>query len=166
MKKFTFIFCFIASFTFAQNPGFSLLKKINGVDVFYKVSKTKEEAKKDTWLIEFEYVNSTGRDIFYKGTSKKDDGVWGTGKDIMISYFALVSIKNAKALSLATTGDTDISGDKTRLQTDKGEPIYLLKKGKTYTRTMDYRNDKGIEPLVTIMIENNITFLEGINELL
>ncbi len=166
MKKITFLLFFVTSFIFAQNPGFSLLKKINGVDIYYKSSKTKEDTKKDTWLIEYEYINTTGKDIYYKANIVKDDGIFGTGEYLIIGYFALVSIKNAKAMSLSTSDDIDISGDKTRLQSDKGEPIYIIKKGKTYTRTMDYRNDKGIEPLITIMIEDNITFIESINELL
>ncbi len=158
--------CIISNYAFAQNPGFSLLKKINGVDVYYKSSITKDDGKKNTWLIEFEYVNGTGKDLFYKAARKQDDNIFSSSDTKLVGYFALVSIKNAKALSLTTSADTEVSGDKTRIQSDKGEPIFIIKKGKTYTRTMDYKNDKGIEPLITIMIEDDITFFESINELL
>ncbi len=103
MKKITFLLFFVTSFIFAQNPGFSLLKKINGVDIYYKSSKTKEDTKKDTWLIEYEYINTTGKDIYYKANIIKDGGLFGTGEYLIIGYFALVSIKNAKAMSLTTS---------------------------------------------------------------
>lgn len=75
--------------------------------------KQKKIQKKYTWLIEYEYGNTTGKDIYYQANPKKDYGLFGSGENVMVGYFALVSIKNTKALSLSTFDDVNISGDKT-----------------------------------------------------
>ena len=151
----------ITSQLVAQNPGYILLKKINGVEIYYKTVKTKEDTKKDTWSIDFEYINTTGKDIFYKSVLSEATIFENAG---YISYFGVVTIKNAKMLSLSTSDPTDVSGDKLRLLTDKGEPIYIIKKGKTYTRNMDFRAEKGVEPILSIEVINSISFTESITE--
>ena len=159
-------------FCFSQNAGFTLLKKINGVEIYYKVSKTKETDKKDTWLVEFEYFNNTGADLFYKTvkeTQKSDllsTILQEERKEQQVSNFAKVFIENIKALDFTSTSSSDVSGDKTRLQTDKEEGIYRIKKGKTYTLSMDFKGKKGIEPVISIQIVNSISFTDNINEFL
>jgi len=59
-----------------------------------------------------------------------------------------------------------LRGDKTRLLTDKYEDIFILKKGKTYTKSMDFRSDKNVEPVLSIQIINSITFTDNIKDFL
>lgn len=151
MRRIVFVFLFIAFIGNAQNPGYELMRSINGVDVYFKKTKTNETMKKDTWIIEFEFINSSENDIFYKSVA-------GSRKDTPISHFALVTLENAKTISFISDSDIGLRGDKTRLITDQGDVIYTLKKGKTYTRTMNFRGDKGVDPVLTIHATNSISF--------
>lgn len=167
MKKIIFALLF-PIICFAQNPGFELLKKINGVEIYYKATKTKEAAKKDTWIVEFEYKNTSGHDIFYKTTIEQPNSLDKAlgGKEVTIDHFAVVFIENTKGMSFISDDKALLTGDKTRLSTDNNERIYMFKKGKTYTKSMDFRGDKGIEPIISIQIINSISFTENISEFL
>lgn len=167
MKKIILLFLFFPIFCIAQNPGYELLKKINGVDVYYKKSKTKEGDKKDTWVIEFEFNNNSGKDIYYKSTIEESDNVsklLGDDKTKEIYHFAQISLENAKKLSFVSDSNMKLSGDKTRLSTDNKENIYIIKKGKTYTQAMDFRAEKGIDPIISLQIINSISFTDDITD--
>jgi hypothetical protein len=151
----------------AQNPGYVLLKKINGVDVYYKKSKTKEGDKKDTWVIEFEFNNNSDKDIYYKSQVSEPgdiDKILGDKDNKEIFHFARISIENAKKLSFVSDSNMELSGDKTRLSTDQKENIYIIKKGKTYTKNMGFRADKGIDPVMSLQIINSISFTNDITD--
>ena len=168
MKKVICILLLITNLVYSQNPGFELLKKINGVEVYYKKTKTKEATSKDTWIIEFEYTNNSNGDLFYKTdvVAQSSLEVYLKTEKTIISHFAVINIENTKAISFISDRDIFLRGDKTRLKTDKYENIYILKKGKTYTKSMDFRSDKNVEPVLSIQIINSITFTENIKDFL
>lgn len=173
MKKIIILLLF-PIFCISQNPGFLLLKKVNGVEIYYKLSKTKETEKKDTWLVESEYFNNTSNDIYYKSvkpdqdkSDKLIDNLLKTKEDnLQISNFASVFIQNTKALDFTSDSQKNITGDKTRIVTDKGENIYRLKKGKTYTLSMDFKGNKTVEPIISIQVINSISFTDNIFDFL
>lgn len=168
MKKLLWLLVMVASYAHSQNPGFELMKKINGVEIFYKKTKTKETTTKDTWIIEFEYTNNSNSDIYYKTIEEAQSSldVYLKKAKTIISHFAVINIENTKAISFISDKDIYLRGDKTRLQTDKYEDIYILKKGKTYTNSMDFRSDKNVNPVLSIQILNSITFTENIKDFL
>lgn len=175
MKKIILAALFVCGNAIAQNPGYELLKKINGVEVYYKMRKTKESDKKDTWLIEFEYFNITGKDIFYKTSLQENKKSFGDilmnsidkeDSKTQVSNFASILIENTKALDFVSDTESNITGDKTRLSTNQGEALYIIKKGKTYTRSMDFKGKKGITPVIAISIVNSISFTENLFEFL
>lgn len=167
MKKITLLLLLLVPvFAIAQNPGFTVLKKINGVSIYYKMTKTKEGDKKDSWLIEFEYGNESGKDLFYKSSLQEAgtmDQIMGNNSKVENADFAFISIENTKALSFSS-GSINLFGDRLRIKTDKDESIFILKKGKTYTKTLDFKGNKGIEPVLNVQIVNSISFTDQIND--
>lgn len=152
---------FISFGTFAQSDGFELIRKTNGIEVYYKMTKTKEAKNKDTWVIEFEYINNSDSDIFYKSRFQEADvldQLFGDDKKREVTNFAVISLENVKGINFISDREIKISGDRTRLRTDKEESIYLIKKGKIYTRTMDFRADKGTEPVIVVTTANSVSF--------
>jgi len=147
-----------------------LLKKINGIEIFYKKTKVKELKKKDKWIIELEYTNNTNEDIYYKTVTQNNNNLLnalaGGSDKIEVYYFATVHLQNAKTMSFVSDQKVRISGDKTRLVTDENHNLFLFKKGKTYTETLDFKSEKGVEPVLTVDIVNSITFTEDITDFL
>ena len=166
MKKIFFLLLFFSLKTISQNPGFELLKKFNGVELYYKKKLVSEEKKKDVWLIEIEYFNNTSKDLFYKSNlvkvSEFDKKIGN--KDYFVSHFTEIKIENVK--NIFSDSNTRISGDITRLLTNLFEPIYIIKKGKTYTDKIQFYTEKGVEPIITTTIMNSIFFTDNIYDFL
>lgn len=158
--KILIIASLFSSLCWSQSNGFKLIRKINGIEIFAKLSKTKESSKKDTWVIEFEYINNSGTDIFYKSRFVDPKALlfMGDTKKVEVANFAVLSLENTKAISFISDKEMNLNGDKTRLKTDENESIYIIKKGKTYTRTMDFRADKGVEPIIVVQAVNSVSF--------
>lgn len=172
MKKLLLLLFLFSSFCFSQtNNDFKLLKKINGVEIYYKVKKLRDTKSKTDWLIEFEYTNSTNNDLFYKSFFIKEkpnllDVVSDKEtKEKEETSFCKINIENKNGFWNSNSSG-GITGDKTRLKTDKNETILLLKKNKTYTRSFEMRTNIEEEPIINISIINSISFTEDINDFL
>lgn len=172
MKKILFFLFFTSTFCFSQtNNEFKLLKKINGIEIYFKVKKLRDTKSKTDWLIEFEYTNSTSNDLFYKSFFTKEkpnlldalsDKEPKTKESEELSFCKInIENKNGFFNSNASGG---ITGDKTRLKTDKNETILILKKNKTYTKSFEMRTNIEEEPIINISIINSISFTEEIND--
>ncbi len=162
MKNILLFFLIIASVeSYSQTKGFELIRKINGIEIYAKQSKTKETKRKTTWIIEFIIINKTDADIFYKSRfvspSTFDQLLGDTDKE-EVNSFAVITLENAKGISFISDSDIRLRGDRTRLRTSDGATIYVLKKGKTYTRTMDFRAKNGIEPVIVVTADNSTSF--------
>lgn len=161
MKKLLLFFLLISINVFSQTNDFEIIRKINGVEIYARKSMTKEGKKKDTWIIEFEIVNKTDSDIFYKsrfGSPDMFSQILGENDKKELNYFASVALENTRGISFISDSEINLSGDRTRLKTDRGESIFVLKKGKIYTKTMDFRADKGTEPVIVVMSANGVSF--------
>lgn len=162
MKRITLlIFLFIGITAFSQTEDFELIRKINGIEVYYKMTKTKEAKKRDTWVIEFEYINNSDSDIFYKSrfvSSSVAEQLLGNNSPEEVTHFSVISLENVKGINFISDRNINLRGDRTRLKTDRKESIYIMKKGKIYTRTMDFRAKKDVEPVIVVKTANNISF--------
>uniref|UniRef100_UPI00404B0FA2 hypothetical protein n=1 Tax=Flavobacterium sp. TaxID=239 RepID=UPI00404B0FA2 len=174
MKFYLSLFClFILTFGFSQTNDYILLKKINGIEIYYKIKRLKETKKKVDWLIEFEYVNSTNSDIFYKSifvspsTSETlFDSLLDTKTgDKEETQFCKINIENINGV-FNSSASGGITGDKTRIKTDKNESILILKKNKTYTRSFEMRTNIEEEPIISITVINSISFTEDLKDFL
>lgn len=174
MKKILFLLLFTITFSFSQtNNEFKLLKKINGVEIYVKIKKLKDTKSKTDWLIEFEYTNATNTDLFYKSYFTKENpdlldiiaDKEAKTKEKEETSFCKINVENKNGF-WNSNANGGITGDKTRLKTDKNETILLLKKNKTYTRSFEMRTNLDEEPIINISIINSISFTEQINDFL
>ncbi|HMI08104.1 MAG TPA: hypothetical protein VK528_11195 [Flavobacterium sp.] len=151
---------------FSQAKEFEVLKKINGVEIFSKSTITKSTEKKDTWIVEFEFRNVTDHDIYYKSIVQQPTNMEKLAgeKEKNVVNFATISIENSNAMSFISDQYAFLIGDRIRLRTDNNENIYVIKHGKTYTNSMDFRSNKGIEPILSIQIINSISFTESFSD--
>ena len=167
-KSLLILLLFIPIFMFSQNSGFELLKKINGIEVYYKMSRSKETEKKDIWLIEYEYLNVAGKDKYYKTTEVQasDLDVFFGKRDLTYSNFATLSVENSQKAVVLNGGNGFLTGDKSRLTTEKSESIYVFRKDKTYTNSFQLRCPSDFQPIVSVKIINSILFTENILDFL
>lgn len=167
MKKtiITLLLTIFSFFGYSQNNEFKLFKKINGIEIFYKLTKTKSNEKNDYWSIEFEYVNNTSSDIYYKTITKQVNTlVQKSSREV--NYFCTIELENKKTIDFYSDLLVEISGDKTRLCTDKSEKIYVFKKQKTYTKQMSFKGNIGVVPVLTTNVVNDIIFTNNIYDFL
>lgn len=173
MNKSILIFLFITSLSFSQTNEFRLLKKINGIEIYCKTKKLKENKKKVDWLIEIEYINSTNEDIFYKSyfvSPNSSEALIGAlfdskTKDKEETQFCRINIENINGF-FNSSASGGITGDKTRLKTDKNESIMLIKKNKTYTRSFEMKTNIDEDPIISIVVINSISFTEDLKDFL
>lgn len=170
MKKLVFITLFLFSASYAQNDGFKLLKKINGIEIYFKSTKTTTK-KTENYNIQYEYINTTGKDIYYKTfTAKENKGLLDVlNKKEAQSYenanFATIGVENKK-VQIFSNRNSGIVGDKTRLKTDDNHDIYVFKKNKTYTMNIEYSSDLNTELILNVNINNDIIFEDDIKAFL
>lgn len=150
-------FLLISMISFAQE--FKPLKTFNGIEISYKVTKTREDEKKVYYVIEFEYVNKSGADYYYKEFNDPD-------KSDPVNYFAFVENANAKAVSFTSQKYIGLTGDKTKLKTTSNEQIYKIVKNKTYGAKMDFKADKGVEPVIIATGNSKMEFFGSVVDFL
>ncbi len=166
MRIIFFLFC--SCIVFGQNSDFELLKKVNGVEIYYKQSIVKPGDKKDRWVIEFEFVNKTQNDIFYTSYIQQPTALQSAlgDKPTINARFAYIYLENSKEISFTSDSEIGLRGDKTKLKTSSDDIIVVLKKNKVYTSSMDFRAEKGVIPVLTVDINRNISFVESLLEFL
>lgn len=169
---FTLVFLIFYSTLFAQND-WEILKNINGIEISYRKQKLQEKKNKIIWQIEFEYRNTLPDDIYYKSyfIKQKADVLDIISKKNTNSYdeytnFIDVSVENRRGFLASTDVEINLSGDKTRLKTDKNERIIVLRKFKTYTKSLEVKLDKDDEPVIKVSAINSISFTDDLTDFL
>lgn len=155
MKKLLLILMLTFSISsFSQSAGFTLLKKINGIEIYEKQTKTKTTDKDDYFLFEYEYINKTQSDLYYTGTLSYGN----KGKKTENNTFCTFQFDDKKTFDMYSGFGIYITGDKTRLRLDSGEPIAVFKKNKTYSTKIELKSEKDTTPVLNFrQIGNSIT---------
>ncbi len=164
MKKLLLILLLTFSISgFSQSAGFILLKKINGIEIYEKKTKTKTNDKHDYWTVEFEYINTTQNDLYYNANLNKNSKGAVRFEDYSFCSFEL---ENKKTLDMYSDLSAWIQGEKTRLKLDTGETILVFKKNKTYSKKMEYKITKNNEPFLGFRQNSNTIITDNIYEFL
>ena len=174
MKKTLLAITFlIFTTTVFSQEDWEVLKTINGIEISYRKQKLQEKKNKIIWSIEFEYKNTLPEDIFYKSyfVSKRkgildiiaDNNTDGYDEK---TNFINVSVENRRGFLASTDVEINLSGDKTRLKTDKNQTIVTLKKFKTYTKSLEVKLDKDDEPVIKVSAINSISFTDDLTDFL
>lgn len=128
MRKLTLLF--LLSIPFLAKSQDIPVSDVDGVFVSYKLTKLKEDAKKDVYLITVKAVNKNDFDVFYEGPT---NGV--------NPFLATTSIRNANT-------EIYLTGEKSKLRTEKAV-LYYIKKGGSITSEKEVKINKGVAPIVT-----------------
>jgi len=174
MKKtvLTFALLLFTSLIFAQDK-FEVLKNINGIEISYRKQKLKDKKNKTIWILEFEYRNTLPEDIYYKSYFyKRSSGILDvisnkdtSGYDEYINFID-VSVENQSGFLASSDVEIYLSGDKTRLKTDNDESIIVLKKFKTYTKSLEVKLNNDDEPVIKVSAINSISFTDDLTDFL
>lgn len=164
MKKILFILLITFSIsTFSQSAGFSLLKKVSGIEIYEKKTITKTTEKHDYWIVEFEYINTTKSDLYYNTTLDKSSNGTVRFEDISFCTFDL---ENKKTFDTHSDLYVWITGDKTRIKLENGESIFVFKKNKVYSKVMKYKVEKGKDAFLTFNQNESKIITENLNDFL
>ena len=129
---------------------FQLLHSSDGIEIFYKIKMIDATGKKnDKYLIDLKFTNTNEKDYYYETKPKESK------YDSENHNFALVSFHNVA--NIFTNDQINLQGDKTNLS-HKGNPIYILKAKKTYTRSSTFKMEKGTEPNISFLTYNHIIY--------
>lgn len=157
MKKILLVL-FISFASVLQAQEFQLLKKSNDIEILYRLKKTKENDKNVTYLMELTYKNLSGKDIYYNGLPPKTKNSQGQG------HFAMVEVSNVNFFAFSDS-DAHLSGEKSNLSF-KGEPIYIIRSGKEYDKSFEFKLKKELEPVIVAKTDNEIIFKTNLYDFL
>lgn len=117
-------------FPFFSNAQDSQLDDKDGVVISYKLTKIKEDIKKDTYLVVCKAKNNNDYDIFYEAAGNKVN-----------PFFATVTVRNSDDYIYLT-------GLESKLYTSN-KILFYLKKGGSITAEKEVKIAKGVTPILT-----------------
>ena len=106
------------------------LEEKDGISITYKLTKIKEEDKKDTYLIVCTAKNTTDQDLFYEASENKVN-----------PFFAIVTVRNG-------SGYLNLIGTESKLSVGK-KILFYVKKGSSVSVDKEVKFPKGTNPILT-----------------
>lgn len=108
----------------------SQLDDKDGVIISYKLTKIKEDTKKDTYLVVCKAKNNNDYDIFYEASNNKVN-----------PFFSTVTIRNSDDYIY-------LIGTESKLYTSN-KVLFYIKKGGSVTAEKEFKIAKGLTPILT-----------------
>ncbi len=155
MKKLFLILFLLPVIAMAQND-FKLLKSLNGIEVYARMSKNGETKKNNKYVVEVMYKNATSEPIYYSSLPKESKTEEPTEEFARVTFASVTNIFSSSALYLF--------GDPTKLSMS-GNKIYQLLPGKEYNKVDNFVVKKGVEPIL-IANDSGIQFKSKLQDFL
>lgn len=128
MKKIALLFLLaIPLFVNAQDVA---VADKDGVFISYKLTKIKEDTKKETYLISVKASNKNDYDVYYEGPTNKVN-----------PFFCTLTIRNTK-------DNIYLTGSESRLMS-VNKPLFYIKRGSYVSADKEVKVDKGSSPVLT-----------------
>lgn len=108
----------------------SQLDDKDGVIISYKLTKIKEDAKKDTYLVVCKAKNDNDYDVFYEASNNKVN-----------PFFSTVTVRNNDDYIY-------LIGTESKLYTNN-KILFYIKKGSSVTAEKEFKIAKGLTPILT-----------------
>jgi hypothetical protein len=123
------LLAFLVTSSFCYSQEIKLDDK-DGISVTYKLTKIKEEEKKDTYLIVCTAKNSTDQDLFYEAPENKVN-----------PFFSTITVRNNSSY-------LNLIGLESKLSFG-GIVFFYIKKGSSVSTEKELKFQKGITPILT-----------------
>jgi hypothetical protein len=118
---------FISSLCYSQEKA---LDEKDGISISYKLTKVKEDSKKDTYLVTCKAKNISNEELFYEAPENKIN-----------PFFATITVRN-------TNSFLNLIGIESKLSVGK-KVLFYIKKGGVVSTEKEIKFDKGVEPILT-----------------
>lgn len=127
MKRLLLLFCLFPLFSKAQDVEF---EKKDGVVLTYKLTKLREDVKKDTYLLVVKAINKNDYPVFYQGPANNVN-----------PFLASVTVRNSD-------DNINLTANPSRLTADNRK-LYYLDKGSEISEEKEIKVLKGQLPIIT-----------------